>query len=201
MFNAVTDFEKLIASWFGAPYSVATDSCTHAVELCLRLKNIKTTTCPTNTYLSIPMTLTKLDITYKWTDVTWKDFYELGNSDIIDAAVLWKKNSYISGKYMCLSFQYRKHLGLGRGGMILLDNAEDYERLIKMCYDGRERSSTWATQDISMLGYHYYMTPEVAQQGIDKFNKVKDIPPKQWSYLDYPNISNMTVFRNNNGFK
>lgn len=35
------------------------------------------------------------------------------------------KNSYIPNTYMCLSFQFQKHLSLGRGGMILLDNKED----------------------------------------------------------------------------
>jgi len=43
---------------------------------------------------------------------------------VIDAAVLWKKDSYIPGTFMSLSFQYQKHLSLGRGGMILTDNKE-----------------------------------------------------------------------------
>jgi len=40
-FQAVTDFENKIAKYFGAPYGVAVDCCTHAIELCLRFKNIK----------------------------------------------------------------------------------------------------------------------------------------------------------------
>jgi len=36
MFEYVTEFESQIADFFGAPYAVATDSCTHALELCLR---------------------------------------------------------------------------------------------------------------------------------------------------------------------
>jgi DegT/DnrJ/EryC1/StrS aminotransferase family len=36
--NSVQLFEIEIAKFFGSPYAVATDCCTHAVELCLRLK-------------------------------------------------------------------------------------------------------------------------------------------------------------------
>ena len=36
MFEYVSEFESQIAEFFGAPYAVATDSCTHALELCLR---------------------------------------------------------------------------------------------------------------------------------------------------------------------
>ena len=32
-------FEQKIAGFFGAPYAVATDCCTHALELSLRLLN------------------------------------------------------------------------------------------------------------------------------------------------------------------
>ena len=44
MFNIVDNFEKTIADYFGAPYAVSTDCCTHAIELCLRYKNIKKAT-------------------------------------------------------------------------------------------------------------------------------------------------------------
>ena len=33
----VIKFEKTIAKFFGAPYGVATDCCTNALELCFRL--------------------------------------------------------------------------------------------------------------------------------------------------------------------
>ena len=32
----VENFEKTIADYFNAPYAIATDCCTHAIELCLR---------------------------------------------------------------------------------------------------------------------------------------------------------------------
>ena len=192
----VNDFEQQIAKFFGSQYAVATDCCTHAIELCLRLTKPKSVTCPIHTYLSVPMTFEKLGIPWNFYDVKWSDYYYIGNTNIIDAAVHWKQNSYISNTFMCLSFQYKKHLNLGRGGMILLDKKDDYIALKKMSYDGRYGDSPWADQNVDTLGYHYYMTPETAQLGINKLKEIKDLLPKQWSFKDYPDISQMKVFKN-----
>jgi dTDP-4-amino-4,6-dideoxygalactose transaminase len=78
--------------------------------------------------------------------------------------------------------------------MILTDNKEAADTLSKMRYDGRTNNLPWAEQDIDTFGYHYYMTPETAEQGIIKFDEVKNIPAKIWSYKDYPDISKMSVF-------
>lgn len=194
MNETVEKFEKLIADFYGAPYAVAVDCCTHAIELCLRLDKPEKVTCPVNTYLSIPMTFEKLGLNWEFVDNDWKDYYYIGHTDIIDAAVYWKRNGYIPGRMMCLSFQFRKHLNLGRGGMILLDNHEQYVTLKKMRYDGRSDDKPWAEQDVDTLGYHYYMTPETAQRGIYKFAVAEITEPRKWSYLDYPDISTMKVF-------
>jgi len=192
----VREFENTIATFYGSKYAVATDCCTHAIELCLRLLKSNNITCPKHTYLSIPMTFEKLNLNWNWHDQYWKDYYYIGNTPIIDAAVYFKHNGYIPDTYMCLSFQYKKHLNLGRGGMILLDNKDHADILRKMVYDGRTDDAPWKEQDIEMLGYHYYMTPETAEQGIEKFNVVYNVEPKKWSYKDYPDISKMKVFQN-----
>ena len=125
-FEIVKEFENKIASFYGAPYAVAVDCCTHAIELCLRYKKIKAINVPKRTYVSIPLLSKKLNIKLSWVDKEWQDYYFL-TDDIIDAAVLWKKNSYINEMFMCVSFQFRKHLNLGRGGVILLKNYNDYK--------------------------------------------------------------------------
>jgi hypothetical protein len=150
---------------------------------------------PTRTYLSIAFLANKLNIQLNWNDVEWKDFYPLTHN-VIDAAVLWKKNSYVPGNMMCLSFQYQKHLSLGRGGMILLDNKDARDELVRMSYDGRERNTPWRNQNIKSVGYHYYMTPETAQLGLDKLEDAINIMPKQWTVTDWPDISQMEIFRN-----
>lgn len=194
--KSVVEFETQIADFYQAPYAVATDCCTHAIELCLRYLKIKETSCPTHTYISIPFTFEKLGIDWKFRDEQWYDYYYLGNTPIVDAAVYWKQGGYIDDTFMCLSFQYRKHLSLGRGGAILVSNLNSYTDLKKMSYDGRMPDIPWAEQDIDILGYHYYMTPETAELGIKKINQIRELIPRQWSYNDYPELSKMQVFRN-----
>lgn len=195
MFNQVEEFEKEISQFYNAPYAVATDCCTHAIELCLRYEGYNNITIPTHTYISIPFTLKKLNLNWKFEYQEWEDFYYLGNTNIIDAAVYWKQNGYIENTYMCLSFQYKKHLSLGRGGAILLKNKEDYNILKKMSYDGRSLNHPWMEQDIDSIGYHYYMTPETASLGLEKLEKSKNQTPKKWMYTNYPDLTNMKVFK------
>lgn len=195
MNDTVQSFEQLIASFYGAKYGVAVDCCTHAIELCLRLKvNNSSINCPKYTYPSVPMTFEKLGLKWNFVNRRWKNFYYIGGTNIIDAAVYWKENGYIANTLMCLSFQFKKHLNLGRGGMILLDNDDEYETLLRMRYDGRIDGVPWAEQNIESMGYHYYMTPEAAEKGIERFHEVADMPAKVWSYKDYPDISKMRVF-------
>lgn len=194
-FNTVTEFENKVANFFGAKFAIAVDSCTHGVELCLRYTKAETIVCPKRTYLSIPFLSYKLGIKLEWKDQNWLDYYYL-TPNIIDAAVLWKTNSYIPDTFMSLSFQYQKHLSLGRGGMILTDNEEAATELKKMSYDGRLPNIPWRDQNISTVGYHYYMTPETAQLGLDKLDKAIETTPRQWVVTDWPDLTQMTVFKN-----
>ena len=98
---------------------------------------------------------------------------------------------------MCVSFQFRKHLSLGRGGIILTDNKESARILKMMSYDGRDNSSNkpWVDQDVQVLGYHYYMTPEVAKRGLEKLPEAINNTPRQWKITDWPDLTNMTCFK------
>ena len=194
-FKKVLEFENEIAKFFGSPYAVATDCCTHGVELCLRYQNIKSISVPRRTYLSIPFLANKLGIELKWKDEDWQDYYYL-TDNIIDAAVLWKSNSYIPNTFMSISFQFRKHLSLGRGGIILTDNEQAAQDLKKMSYDGRDPNISWSKQNIKTMGYHYYMTPETAQLGLDKLPDAIKTPPKKWTVEDWPDLTEqMEVFK------
>jgi dTDP-4-amino-4,6-dideoxygalactose transaminase len=193
-FSVVVEFEKRIAQFFGAKYAVMTDSCTHAIELCLRYASADVVRCPKHTYLSIPMLADKLGIRLEWRDEEWQDYYRVYGG-IYDAAVLWKKDSYIPGSQMCISFQYQKHLSLGRAGVILLDIERDYQNLKKMSYDGRLPNIPWRDQDIDRIGFHYYATPETASLGIEKLQDAIDTVPRQWVYTDWPDLTQMKIFK------
>ena len=194
-FSNVTLFETKIAEYFGAPYAVAVDCCTHGIELCLRYDMVGSIHVPKRTYISIPFLAKKLNLDLHWKDESWEDYYSLGaHTRVIDAAVLWKKDSYIPHTFMCLSFQFQKHLSLGRGGMILCDSKKESQDLKKMVYDGRHPDIPWRDQDIDTMGYHYYMTPETAQNGLDKLDDAIKTKPKKWTVKDWPDVSKMKVF-------
>lgn len=192
-FRLVEEFEQKIADFFGAPYCVATDCCTHAIELSLRYSQTSPVKSPINSYISVPFTFMKLGLDWRFVKDEWHDYYYVA-PNVIDGAVYWKQNGYIQNTFMCISFQFRKHLSLGKGGCILLDSKLDYESLKAMSYDGRSRHQPWAEQDITNIGFHYYMTPETAALGLDKLESAKKIEPKKWDYRDYPDLTTMSVF-------
>lgn len=193
-FKIVTEFEKLIANFFDAPFGIAVDSCTHAIELALRYTDAQSITVPKRTYLSIPMLANKLNIKLIWVDNQWSNYYYLTDK-ILDAAVYWQPRGYIKGTFMAISFQYQKHLSLGRGGMLLLDDEKAAINIKKMSYDGRLPNIPWREQNINTMGYHYYMTPETAQLGLDKFPDAAERVPKKWVITDWPDLTQMDIFK------
>jgi len=193
-FEVVSEFESELSNFFGAPYGVAVDCCTHGLELCLRHTHASSISVPKNTYISVPFLANKLDIQLNWREEDWLDYYFL-TPEVVDAAVLWREGSYVPDTFMCLSFQFQKHLSLGRGGMILTDNKKAYESLKKMSYDGRIQDVPWREQNITSMGYHYYMTPETAQAGLTKMPDAIKTKPKQWTISDWPDLTQMEVFK------
>lgn len=201
-FNTVKLFENKIAEFFGAPYAIAVDSCTHGIELCLRYKGIKEINVPKRTYLSIAMLADKLNIKRNWINAQWQDYYCL-TEGIYDAAVLWRKDAFKdiayypmeTETYLNISFQYQKHLKLGRGGMILTNNKEASIQLKKMSYDGRLPNIPWRNQNIDTIGYHYYLLPELAQLGLEKLPDAIQTPPKIWKVEEWPDLTKLDVFK------
>ena len=96
---------------------------------------------------------------------------------------------------MCVSFQYQKHLSLGRGGVILCQTKEIYDTLKAMSYDGRLPGIPWREQNISMIGFHYQMIPETAALGLEKLPSAIEAQPSQWEYTDWPDLTKMKVFQ------
>ena len=218
-FVAVEKFERTIADFFGAPYGVATDCCTNALELSLRISNDYTETksisnvtpkirtnsfsqdikVPVHTYLSVPYMLKKNGWNFQFTDEKWEDYYHL-TKRVVDAAVYWKRDGYKPGTLMCISFFRKKHLSTDRGGIILLDNKDEYEQLIKLTYDGRDRTDEPYYHQKLDMGYHYYMTPDRAELGLKNFEIVKDKlpdPKRNWDWYS-PITEITTVFKNEN---
>jgi dTDP-4-amino-4,6-dideoxygalactose transaminase len=189
-FDKIYKFERALAEFTGAPYAVMTDCCTHAIELCLRYDKSSRVLFPANTYLSIPMTMHKLGISYDYTDKPWIGEYQFISTRIWDSARLLKQGMYRPGQLQCLSFGYDKPLSIGRGGAVLTDDVEVYATLKHQCYDGRDLSiSPWQDQKIFKVGYHYKPTIEEAVRGLELLPNI-DQEPK---YKEYPDLRNITI--------
>ena len=189
-FDAIAQFEKLLAHKTGAPYAIMTDCCTHAIELCLRYNKVTQTAFTPFTYLSIPMTMHKLGISYSYTDEQWVGEYQFHGTNIWDSARRLENGMYRAGQMQCLSFGHNKPLQIGHGGAILLDDYEAYDTLLQQRYDGRNLNfSPWQAQQTFVVGYHYRPTIEDAQIGLEKLYFVNELP----KYHQYPDLRDITI--------
>lgn len=68
-------------------------------------------------------------------------------------------------------------------------------KIKKMSYDGRLPEIPWRSQNIDEVGYHYYMTPETAQLGLNKLQKAIEEIPRKWSIKDWPDLTEMEIFK------
>jgi len=189
-FEKITEFELALAKFTGAPYAVMTDCCTHAIELCLRFDNIERVSFPAHTYLSIPMTMHKLGITYTYTDKLWIGEYQFIGTRIWDSARLLQEGMYRKGQLQCLSFGYDKPLNIGHGGAILTDDVEVYDILSQQRYDGRDLTvSPWENQLTFRVGYHYRPTIEDATYGLELLPGVDQTV----KYKEYPDLREIII--------
>ena len=192
-FDKIKQFESALAEHTGAPYAIMTDCCTHAIELCHILNCTKYCEFTAFTYLSIPMTMHKLDISYKLIPEYWTGEYQFHKTIIWDSARRLEKNMYRQGMMQCLSFGWDKPLTIGRGGAILLDDESAYKSLIEMRYDGRDLNITpWQDQKVFKVGYHYRPTIEEAIKGLAVLEQVKFDNP-QPKKVQYPDLRQITI--------
>lgn len=169
-------FEKKIAKYAGSKYAISTDCCTNSIFLCLQyLKKKKLIiTIPEKTYVSVMSAIRMSGHKIKLEKKIWQGTYQLKPLRLIDSALRFKRKMYVSKSFMCLSFHHRKHLPIGRGGMILTDNLKAYSWLIKARYDGRNMNKNFTKDIIKNVGWHMYMTPEQATKGLDLLSKISN---------------------------
>lgn len=161
-------FENKVAEFAGSKYAVSVDCCSHALFLCIKYMGyFGDIQIPSNTYISVPMQIFNADCTPVFRNIEWSGIYQLHPLPIYDAAVRWSKGMYIKDSLMCISFQIKKTIPIGRGGIILTDNKKAYNKLKLMSYDGRDLNTPYdSLGHVKCKGYHMYMTPEDAARGI-----------------------------------
>jgi len=194
-YKIIKMFEETVADYCGSKYAVATDSCTDALLLCCEYLNVKEVTIPARTYLSVPQSIIHAGGTVEFEELRWKGIYQLKPYPIYDAAKRFTSGMYIPGSLMCLSFHIKKHLKIGKGGMILTDNEDALEWLRRGRYEGRGEVM-YHEDNIEINGWNAYMSPEQAARGLMLMQNYpehnEDIPEEPF----YRDLREFELFKN-----
>ena len=190
-----------MAEYAGSKYAVSVDSCTNALYLCLKyLKAKGTIILPSKTWISVPCSVIQSGCKVEFEDIEWSGAYQLKPYPIWDGAVRMKRGMFKSGSYHCLSFHIRKHIPIGKGGMILTDNKEAYDWFRTVRYEGRTMSEDginyvmYKDDVIRSQGWNMYMTPEQAARGLELIENIKDDNPDQESSGSCKNLKELNIY-------
>lgn len=204
IYKVTEDFEKELAKYTGAPYVVTVDNMSNALFLSLYYENIrgKEITIPSRTYPSVPCEIIHAGGKVKFKPVegkTIKGAYNLEGSNVWDSALRFTADMYIPETHMCVSFTGPyKHFKLSKGGAILTDNIDAYKWFKRARYSGR-RECSYHEDNLDMLGWNFYMMPELAARGLLLMNQFYDIKgnPKNNKDLElpYPDLSKFEIYQ------
>ncbi len=209
------DFEQALCDYIGAKYAVTVTSCTMALLLAVKwgldhcdaydfpssteaIRWLKapchSVEIPKRTYVSVPMSIMHAGGGPVFRDEEWKGMYQLKPLPVWDAARRFTSGMYVPGTFQCVSFHWSKILGIQQGGVILHDSPEADVWLRKARFDGRTEGVTPKDDTFDVLGWHCYMSPEVAAEGLMRLSLLPvhndDLPND-----DYPDLSLIPLFR------
>ena len=204
-FQPIKDFEQALCEYTGAKYAVTTNSCTMALLLAIRYHVPQyliskfsapnpPASIPKRTYVSVPQSIIHAGVKVEFRDEDWLGAYEIEPYNVWDCARLFTSGMYKPGRYQCVSFHATKILSDTQGGAILHDSdcADAWFRRAR--FDGRTECVPVAEDNFTMLGYHCYMSPDVATRLLHKLS----VLPKHNYPLpndNYPDLSKFEVFK------
>ena len=208
IYKITDDFEQMLAQYTGAKYAITLDNMSNALFLALYYeKNVtksitsKYITIPNRTYPSVPCEIIHAGLKVKWKMVEGKTItgaYELGGSNVWDSALTFTADMYKPGTHMCISFTGPyKHFKLSKGGAILTDSLEAYHWFKRARYSGR-RECSYHDDNLDMLGWNFYMMPELAARGVLLMNQFYNLDGTKKHQEDltlpYPDLSQFKVY-------
>lgn len=201
-YSVVELFEKTIAEYAGSLYGVAVESGTAAIFLSLEYRKHQLRQAlpmpvriPSHTYPSVPASIMHAGGTVQFDNRWWTGTYELEPYEIHDGALRFSRGMYQGGLH-CLSFHAKKLLPIGRGGMILTNDRQAYLWLKLARFDGRDEVPL-DQDNLTVLGWNMYLTPEQAARGLQLFDmiKAKILPDLRVEKQDYPDLSKFAIYR------
>ncbi len=160
---------------------------------------------PKRTYVSVPMSIIHAGGRPTFRDEAWRGAYQLKplpvwdsarhfTSELFDRVAREHHEEQMGSGFVCVSFHWSKTLGIQQGGAILHDNPDADWWLRRARFDGRTEGVPPKDDHFDMIGWHCYMSPEVAAEGLVRLAflpKHNDPLPND----DYPDLSTMDVFK------
>ena len=209
IYDVTDEFESQLAQYTGAKYVVTVDNMSNALFLALYYeKNIAksittdTLTIPCRTYPSVPCEIIHAGLKVGWKEVngeTLTGAYQLEGSNVWDSALTFTGDMYKPKSHMCVSFTGPyKHFKLSKGGAILTDDLKAYHWFKRARYSGR-RECSYHDDNLDMLGWNFYMMPELAARGVLLMNQFYNMDGTKKHQEDltlpYPDLSKFKVYQ------
>ena len=158
---------------------------------------------PKRTYVSVPQSIIHAGGRPVFYDQDWRGMYRLEPLPVWDSARWLTGGMYqqpddgprvAKGSMFCLSFHWGKTLGIQQGGAILHDDPKADKWLRRARFDGRTEGVAPKDDHFDMIGWHAYMSPEIAAEGLVRLSHLplhNDPLPND----DYPDLSLMDCFK------
>jgi dTDP-4-amino-4,6-dideoxygalactose transaminase len=209
IYKITEDFEKALSDYTGAPYVITVDNMSNALFLALYYeKNVKKSITddkvgiPCRTYPSVPCEIIHAGLKVDFEPVegkTIKGMYQLKGSNVWDSALSFTADMYKPNQHICVSFTGPyKHFKLSKGGAILTDSLEAYHWFKRARYSGR-RECSYHDDYLDMIGWNFYMMPELATRGLLLMNQFYNIDGTKKHNADlelpYPDLSQFEVYK------
>jgi len=208
IYKITEDFEKSLSDYTGAPYVVTLDNMSNGLFLALyyehkiKDKTENIITIPSRTYPSVPCEIIHAGLKVGFEPVegrTIKGVYQLKGSNVWDSALRFTADMYIPNTHMCISFTGPyKHFKLSKGGAILTDDYQSYLWFKRARYSGR-RETSYHDDHFDMLGWNFYMMPELAARGMLLMNQFYNLDGTKKHNLDlelpYPDLSKYEIYQ------
>lgn len=207
IYKITEEFEEELSKYTGAKYVVTLDNMSNGLFLALyyehhvmnRTKDI--ISIPSRTYPSVPCEIIHAGLKVNFEPVegkTIKGAYQLKGSNVWDSALTFTSDMYKPKTHMCISFTGPyKHFKLSKGGAILTDDYDAYLWFKRARYSGR-REMSYHDDYFDMLGWNFYMMPELAARGLLLMNQFYNLngTKKQNPDLElpYPDLSKFKVY-------
>jgi dTDP-4-amino-4,6-dideoxygalactose transaminase len=207
IYKITEEFEEKLADYTGARFAVTLDNMSNGLFLSLYYEHVvKNRTedvikIPCRTYPSVPCEIIHAGLRVGFEPVkgtTIKGAYQLKGSNVWDSALSFTADMYKPNTHMCVSFTGPyKHFKLSKGGAILTDDVDAYRWFKRARYSGR-REISYHEDNFDMLGWNFYMMPELAARGIllmgQFYNQDGTKKTNQDLEIPYPDLSKFKIY-------